>query len=195
MPSASFLYSLSAIPVVIMSIKSFVLPPSLSLAGKSAIVTGSARGIGRGIALLLAQHGAAVAITYTSDNSTAKAEFLATEINNLTRACVIKADLADLDCGPKIIQGALRGLGVDKIDVLVNNAAVGPPPFSATAFDAQEYEVSMNINVRAPMLLLKELLPVLSEKDGRVINVCACPIVAIERRRPTLLPLFAEQKL
>jgi 3-oxoacyl-[acyl-carrier protein] reductase len=189
------IYSLPAILVVIMSIKSLVLPPSLSLAGKSAIVTGSSRGIGRGIALLLTQSGAAVAITYTSDNSTAKVESLAAESNNLTRACVIKANLADLDCGPKIIQGALRGLGVDKMDVLVNNAAVGPPPFPATAFDAQNYEVSMNINVRAPMLLLKELLPVLSEKDGRVINMCVCANVAIERRRPILLSLFSEEKL
>lgn len=154
-----------------MSPKSHGLPPSLSLTGKSAIVTGSSRGIGRGIALLLAQRGAAVAITYTSDDSTPKAESLAAEINALTRACIIKADLAHLDCGPEIIQGALRGLGVAKIDILVNNAAVGPPPFPATAFDAKEYDVSMNINVRAPMLLVKELLPVLSEKDGRIVNM------------------------
>jgi NAD(P)-dependent dehydrogenase (short-subunit alcohol dehydrogenase family) len=113
-----------------------------------------------------------VAITYTSDNSTAKSESLADEINALTRACIIKADLADLDCGPKIIQGALRGLGVDKIDILVNNAAVGPPPLPATDFDAKEYDVTMNINVRAPMLLFKELLPVLGGKDGRIINMC-----------------------
>jgi 3-oxoacyl-[acyl-carrier protein] reductase len=154
-----------------MSSNSQSLPPSLSLAHKSAIVTGSSRGIGRGLALLLAQRGAAVAITYTSDNSTAQAESLAAEINALTRACIIKVDLGDLDCGPKIIQGALRGLGVNKIDILVNNAATGPPPFPATNFDPKEYEVTMNVNVRGPMLLVKELLPVMSGKDARIINM------------------------
>ena len=158
------------------------LPPSLSLAGKSAIVTGSSRGIGRGLALLLAQRGAAVAITYTSENSTAQAESLADEINALTRACIIKADLANLDCGPKIIQGALQGLGVDKIDILVNNAAVGPPPLPATDFDDKEYDTTTNINVRAPMLLVKELLPVLSQVDGRIINMCVARAVP-ERHR------------
>ncbi len=155
-----------------MSSNSFVLPPSLSLAGKAAIVTGSSRGIGRGLALVLAQRGAVVAITYTSDSSTAQAESLATEINALTRACIIKADLASIDCGPEIIQGALQGLGVAKIDILVNNAAVGPPPLPATDFDSKEYDSTMKINLRAPMLLVKELLPVLSEKDGRIINMC-----------------------
>jgi NAD(P)-dependent dehydrogenase (short-subunit alcohol dehydrogenase family) len=43
-----------------------------------------------------------------------------------------------------------------KIDILVNNAAVGPPPLPATDFDAEEYNLTMNINVRAPMLLVKE---------------------------------------
>ena len=156
----------------VMSIHSLNLPPTLSLAGKSAIVTGSSRGIGRGLALLLAQRGAVVAITYTSDSSTALAESLAAEINALTRACIIKADLASADCGPEIIQGALRGLGVAKIDILVNNAAVGPPPLPATDFDGKAYDETMNINVRAPILLVKELLPVLSRNDGRIINMC-----------------------
>jgi NAD(P)-dependent dehydrogenase (short-subunit alcohol dehydrogenase family) len=60
-----------------------------------------------------------------------------------------------------------------KIDILVNNAAVGPPPLPATDFDAEEYNLTMNINVRAPMLLVNEqLLPALSGKDARVINMC-----------------------
>jgi NAD(P)-dependent dehydrogenase (short-subunit alcohol dehydrogenase family) len=71
-----------------------------------------------------------------------------------------------------VIQGALRGLGVNKIDILVNNAAVGPPPLPATDFGAEEYDLTMNINVRAPMLLVKELLPVLSGKNSRIINMC-----------------------
>lgn len=161
-----------------MATQANLLPPSLSLAGKAAIVTGSSRGIGRGLALLLAQRGASVAITYTSDTSTTQAESLAAEINGLTRACIIKADLGDLDCGPKIIQGALRGLSVERIDILVNNAAVGSPPLPATDFDAKEYERTMNVNVRALMLLVKELLPVMSGNGARIINMyvkCASP--------------------
>jgi short chain dehydrogenase len=111
---AGFPISIPTILTSNMSSQPPTLPPSLSLAGKSAIVTGSSRGIGRGLALLLAQRGAAVAITYTSDHSTAQAESLSAEINALTRASIIKADLASPDCGRKVIQGALRGLGVDK---------------------------------------------------------------------------------
>jgi short-subunit dehydrogenase involved in D-alanine esterification of teichoic acids len=170
---SDFLLLLTDIPIFNMSTKSLTLPPSLSLAGKSAIVTGSSRSIGRGLALILAQRGAAVTIIYTSDNSTAQAQSLAAEINALTRACIIKADLTDLDYAPKIIQGALRGLAVDKIDILVNSTARGPPPLPATDFDIKEYDITMNINVRAPMLLVQELLPALSTKDGRIINMCA----------------------
>ena len=156
-----------------MSSRTLPLPPSLSLVGKAAIVTGSSRGIGRAIALLLAKHGAKVAITYTSSSSTEQAQSLAAEIDALPHsgACIVQADLEALDCGPKVIEGALRGLDVKNIDILVNNAAKSSAPHPATDFDLEGFDMSMNLLVRAPMLLVKELLPVMAEKDGRIINM------------------------
>jgi len=105
---------------------SLSLPPSLSLASKSAIVTGSSRGIGTAIALTLASRGANIAITYTSSSSTAKAQEMALQIRNLGRkVCIIQCDLEDENCGDIIIEKALEGLGVKEIDILVNNAALG----------------------------------------------------------------------
>jgi NAD(P)-dependent dehydrogenase (short-subunit alcohol dehydrogenase family) len=47
------------------------------------------------------------------------------EINSITKACLVRCDLDGEDCGEVIVRGALEGLGVERIDVLVNNAAAG----------------------------------------------------------------------
>ena len=123
---------------------SFNLPPAVSIEGKAAIVTGSSRGIGAGIAIELAQRGAKVAIVYQSDKSTPLAQKVASRITELGGvATLIKIDLASLDAGRRVIDLALQGLSVSKIDILVNNAA-GIPPFLPVAeldgalFDRQE---------------------------------------------------------
>ena len=150
----------------------YSLPSCLSLSNKVAIVTGSSRGIGHEIALELARRGASISIVYTSQSSTTRAESLAAEINTMTKACVIQANLEDLDCGEKIIHGTLKGLACEKIDILVNNAAkVGVSPLPASEFDQESFESNMDVNVRAPMLLVKHLLPVIAEQDGRIINM------------------------
>lgn len=151
------------------------LPPSVSLVGKTAIVTGASRGIGSAIALMLASRGADVAITYTSDSSTLKAKSVAEKIKALGRkVTIIKCDVANEDCGKVIVKEALEGLGVQKIDILVNNAAVsnpGGPKSVEDGFTGAEFDNLFWINVRAPMLILQALLLHLTEKGGRIINM------------------------
>lgn len=138
-----------------------------------AIVTGSSRSIGAHLAKVLSDRGAKIAICYTSDSSTEQAQAFADEINNKRsgHACIVKADLADPNCGKAIVQGCLKGLGTDTIDILVNNAAISPGPRPATDVNADELTDTMNVNVRAPMLVVQELLPHLAKKDGRIINM------------------------
>lgn len=120
----------------------FNLPPTLSLEGKSAIVTGATRGIGKEVAIALASRGANIAIVYTSDRSTAAAIGLVGWFQNQGRkACSIQIDLQEADCGNRIVQAALEGLGVATVEILVNNAALWTPPspsdapINITAFD------------------------------------------------------------
>lgn len=119
----------------------FSLPPTLSLAGKAAIVTGGSRGIGAGIALELAKYGAKVAIVYHSEASIAKAEQVVTQIQEAgSVATAIRADLSTIDCGKRIVDQAIRELAVPHIDILVNNAAADPPFTSVLETDANLFE-------------------------------------------------------
>ncbi len=182
---------------------SLTLPPELSLIGKVAIVTGASRGIGTRIALELAKRGADVALVYQADSSTSLAQHLADEITSLGRkATVIKTDLGELHCGHMVISAALRGLNVDKIDILVNNAGADTPPATSLEFDPSLYEKYalpsccdsgmeiniiariMNVNVRAPLLLLQSLLPHVSANGGRVINMFGLPFTLFEYEGP-----------
>ena len=169
---------------------SLTLPLELSLIGKSAIVTGASRGIGTGIALELAKRGANVALVYRADSSTLLVQHLADEITRLgSKATTIQIDLNELHCGHTVVSAAQGGLSVDKIDILVNNAGADTPPATSQEFDPSLFEKYalpsrcdsrikvkftfriMNVNVRAPLLLLQSILPHMSPHGGRVINM------------------------
>lgn len=92
--------------------------------GKNAIVTGAERGIGKGIALRLAQAGYNVFFTYYFKDS--YAEELKRSIEKLGRRCVaLKADFRDPSVVETVVKSAAKSLG--GIDLLVNNAAIMPP--------------------------------------------------------------------
>jgi NAD(P)-dependent dehydrogenase (short-subunit alcohol dehydrogenase family) len=94
---------------------------TLSLSGKVAIVTGSARenGIGAAIAIALARNGAAVTINYVSPSSASRAEGVANIIRSAGgEATIVGADVSTLEGAEKITQETLKAFGVDHIDIL-----------------------------------------------------------------------------
>ncbi|KAI0425844.1 hypothetical protein F5Y09DRAFT_351853 [Xylaria sp. FL1042] len=101
-------------------------PDTLSLAGKTALITGSGRenGIGAAIAKAFARNGASVAIHYVSENSKVRAQNVAADISNQfgTKTTVVQGSVSNPDTARSIVEQALKGLGADHIDILVNNA-------------------------------------------------------------------------
>ncbi|EGR46206.1 uncharacterized protein TRIREDRAFT_66510 [Trichoderma reesei QM6a] len=146
----------------------------LSLAGKTALVTGGIRGIGRGISLELARRGANVAMVYANPSRTETANQAVNDILLLgsgAKAIGIQADLKVFENYQKIIDETLRGLGVTNIDIteIVHNAAVAWP-VSTEDTSEQLYDDTMITNIRAPFFLTKTMLPHIP-RGGRIILI------------------------
>jgi NAD(P)-dependent dehydrogenase (short-subunit alcohol dehydrogenase family) len=95
---------------------------TFSLAGKTALITGSGRenGIGAAIARTLARNGASVAIHYVSEHSKARAEKVATDINQEfgTKTTVVQGGVENSDTAKSIVEQTLKAFDVDHIDIL-----------------------------------------------------------------------------
>ncbi|KAH8555074.1 hypothetical protein BGW37DRAFT_125190 [Umbelopsis sp. PMI_123] len=136
------------------------------LQGKIAIVTGGSRGIGEGIVKELAKQGATVVINYTSSEDRANA--LVKQIVEADgKAIAVQADIGSVDGAKKIVDVTVKAFG--KIDIIVNNAGIGVMQ-PLELIDLNEFERHYNVNVRGPLLLVKESLPHLQE-NGRIINI------------------------
>jgi len=139
----------------------------LLLEGKSALVTGGARRIGREIALALARDGADVAITYRRSN--VEAEETAGAIRALgRRALALECDVRSEEQVREAVGAVVAGFG--GLDLLVNNAAVferAPlEEISVAAWDAV-----FETNARGPFLMAREALPHLRAARGRIVNI------------------------
>jgi 3-oxoacyl-[acyl-carrier protein] reductase len=136
-----------------------------SLSGKTALVTGASRGIGRASALALAQAGAQVLVH--CGRGAAEAEAVVKEIRGAGgRADAVAADLAAPD-GPHKLAKQVRGTVGDRLDILVANAGISK---NATIADTtvEDFDNLFAVNVRAPFFLVQQLLPILG-KGGSVI--------------------------
>ncbi|KAK1237192.1 hypothetical protein MKX07_006071 [Trichoderma sp. CBMAI-0711] len=147
-------------------------PMHLPLAGKTALVTGGIRGIGRGISLELARRGANIAMVYANPSRTETAKQAVNDILSLgsgAKAISIQADLKVFENYQNIIDETLRGLGVTNIDIVVHNAAVAWP-VSTEDTSEQLYDDTMITNIRAPFFLTKTMLPHIP-RGGRIILI------------------------
>jgi len=136
------------------------------LKGKTALVTGASRGIGRASALALAKAGAQVLIHYSTGK--AQAQAVVDEIRSGGgRADAIGADLAQSD-GAHSLAKEVRHIIGDRLDVLVANAGVGK---SAPIEDlsVEDFDRLFAVNVRAPYFLVQQLLPILGEGSSIVL--------------------------
>jgi NAD(P)-dependent dehydrogenase (short-subunit alcohol dehydrogenase family) len=142
------------------------------LQNRVALITGASRGIGRAIALGLAQEGARVAVTARTESDLVS---LVDEVKALGRSAVaISADLAQPATLPDVVRRAEQALG--PIEILVNNAGVGSSidPRPVVEFDDQVWNYTLALNLTAPYLLSKAVLPaMLAKKHGRIITVAS----------------------
>lgn len=137
------------------------------LRGKSALVTGGSRRIGRAIALALAKAGADVAITYRSSKTDANKtadEIAALGVRSLAVECDVRSEGS--------IRNAVKSVAdaFGRIDVLVNNAAI----FEASPLDkitVDAWDAVFETNARGPFLFAREALPHLREARGRIVNL------------------------
>lgn len=138
------------------------------LKGKVAIVTGGSRGIGRHIALQLAQRGADVAINYCSRQPQADEVVKEIEATGV-RAMVIKADLSKMLAARGVIKEVHEKWG--RIDILVNNAGITRDKSMRKLTDEDWNEV-INTNLGSVYATCSEVLNImLEQKYGRIINI------------------------
>ncbi|KAF9169495.1 hypothetical protein BGX21_003816 [Mortierella sp. AD011] len=139
----------------------------MSSSGRVAIVTGSSRGIGRSVAIRLAQDGYNVVINYQSN--VAKAQEVVDHIHSSTssKAIAVKGDVGFLEEGQSLIDETLKAFG--RIDAVVFNAAwlVYETIHQVTE---DSYEKAFRTNVKAPMFFTKQLIPHL-KSGARLIYV------------------------
>jgi len=146
-----------------------------NLSGKTALVTGASRGIGRAAALALAEAGAQILVHYSSAET--KADAVVAEIRRLGgRAEKVNADLALKD-GPHQLAEQVRGIVGQRLDILVANAGISiASPIEETK--VEDFDRLFAVNVRAPYFLVQQLLPIL-DKDSSITFVSSLAANAV----------------
>ena len=142
---------------------------SKRLAGKNALVTGGDQGIGRGIALRLAEEGADVAIGFRSNK--AGADETTKDIQKFgQKGIAIQGDVGKVEDGRKVVTEAIKQLG--RIDILVNNAGLER---NADFWEVteQDFDLVLNVNLKGVFFITQEFVRHLmdTKRPGKVINI------------------------
>jgi NAD(P)-dependent dehydrogenase (short-subunit alcohol dehydrogenase family) len=139
-----------------------------SLAGKVAVVTGGSRGIGRSVAIGLAEHGADVAIAARKPE--ALEEACAAVRATGRRALAVPTNVRRSEDLARLVETTVRGLG--RLDILVNNAGTTPVFGPVHEIDEAAWDVIMNTNVKAAHLLgIHAREAMLAQGGGCIVNV------------------------
>jgi NAD(P)-dependent dehydrogenase (short-subunit alcohol dehydrogenase family) len=140
------------------------------LDGRSAIVTGGARGIGRHYAQALAAEGARVMIADVADGAALAADIAARHGHDAVASATF--DVSEEEAVRRVVGETLSRFG--KIDILVNNAALFAPlpPVACTDIDVALWDRVMAVNVRGPFLMVKHVVPPMAAQGyGKIINI------------------------
>ena len=138
------------------------------LHGKKAVVTGASRGIGRAIAMSLAESGADILVNYTNDS--AAAEKVCADIEKLGRQAIARrANIADPEQASSMIQFAVKQFG--RVDILVNNAGIARDNLVVSLRD-EDWDSVLSTNLKGAFNCVRAATrPMLKAKWGRIINI------------------------
>lgn len=141
----------------------------MKLAGKVALVTGAAQGIGKAVSLLLARNGADIIV---SDVNLEKAEETAKEVQTLGRkALAIKADVAKLEDVEKMVEATLAQFG--HVDILVNNAGIARDKLILRMTE-EDWDAVLNINLKGTFNCTKAVVRHMSkQRSGKIVNIAS----------------------
>jgi 3-oxoacyl-[acyl-carrier protein] reductase len=140
----------------------------IDLSGKSALVTGGSRGIGRAIALRLATQGADVAFSYRGNEAAAQDAVAAIEGLG-RRAVAIQADASEPEAAEKLVASTLEAFG--KVDILVNNAGITRDDL-IMRMSLDDFHDVLKTNLFGAFYMTKAVTrPMLKAKGGRIINI------------------------
>lgn len=138
------------------------------LKGKTAIVTGASRGIGKAIALKLAEQGANLVVNYVNNKD--EAEKLVKELEAQgTKALAIQADISDFSQAKNLISKAKEELGT--IDILVNNAGITRDGLIMRMTE-EDFDRVIEVNLKGVFNCTRHTVPIMvKQRSGRIINI------------------------
>lgn len=140
----------------------------MSFSGKTALVTGGSRGLGRAICLRLAREGANIVFSYAGNEDAARETARLLESLG-ARALAVKADAADAAAVKTLFDAAVKEFG--RIDILVNNAGITRDGLAMTMKEA-DFDAVIATNLRGTFLCMKAAARLmLRQKYGRIVNI------------------------
>ena len=140
------------------------------LEGKTAIVTGAARGIGEGIVLKFAEHGCNIAFTYISDSSAERASALTAKLQGMgVKAKAWQSNAGDFVSCENFVNDVLKEFG--NIDICVNNAGISKDNL-LMRMSPEQWDDVMQINLKSVFNMTKQVIrPMMKARSGSIINM------------------------
>lgn len=142
----------------------------MELEGKTAIVTGAGRGIGQGIALVLAREGANVVVTARKmDEIAAVAKKIESQGGKALPVTADSSKKADVQA---MAEATMKKFGA--IDILVNNAGIEAPPGLAKDLPEEQWDRVLGVNLKGVFLCCQAVIPQMMKQDkGRIVNIAS----------------------
>ncbi|MDP9246182.1 MAG: 3-oxoacyl-[acyl-carrier-protein] reductase [Chloroflexota bacterium] len=139
------------------------------LEGRTALVTGAGRGIGRATAIRLARDGARIAINFKGNTAAAEETKRAVEATG-SQGALIQGDVSVDADADRVVKEALA-FGGGRLDILVNNAGITRDNL-LLRMSAEEWDAVLDLNLRGAFLITKAAMrPMMKQRAGRIVNV------------------------
>src|SRR5882762_2239934 len=148
----------------------------MGLEGRTALITGAGRGIGRATAARLARDGARIAINYKGNAAAAEESKRLVEKSG-GEATLIKGDVSVDEQAEEIVKAALA-YGNGRLDILVNNAGITRDSL-LVRMSAEDWDAVLDLNLRGAFLVTKAAMrPMMKQRGGRIVNVSSVSGIA-----------------